>query len=797
MTDPTRASGSVRGGLFLSRPLPALLPLAMLSAGWILFALRIVPWFRDQVAQTLLGGGDLKGLGGLHPPPVILGSLLTASLLLLAGLLLCIVLMVRRGGLAQLVDRLLSRDAPLAAAVILATGVLTIALLSRGYPSLGDARTHIARGWLWLESLRSGAYPIWTDLWYGGYPADQNYPPLAHMLQGTIGLLGADPVAAAKILAWLCRMAGAAGFALLCSRLHRDGRAGLLGGLIYALAPTAHASWVWEGRLPGLLLLAILPWALLAAERLATGAGSIRAGALLALAGGGLVLAHAGQARVAIVLVSLLFLLRIVPTLSAHGLRSVPRAGIAIGLIGGAAIAAGFAVPMLRDAPLLNEPIPAGFIGLRYRLPDPRTLLELLQWKPTGKFYIGLSTGILALVGIVRAIADRRRRRHAGNEVGGHPIGPVALLLLVLVQLGLTDPVWRGLDMYWIGGLMAAAGAVRRAAGPARPSGLRRLFFPLALAIVLIDLAPLSLVTTYGVHREGRERIYERLLDRLEGRRFLEIPVDPGGRPYSSHWQYAPTAPAASVGGPAIQNAPRAFAHQAALIDTVAHALAAGGPLDREIVQLLALHNVRYLHLVSSQRLVDPSGHAGNGAVLDPDLSALRVDDASPVSVLPPDGVGLGTRRPDSSMTIAVVATDGLPQAISRSLIRDDIDWLRRARPRPVTAACVRLLPNRMTLDLPDVGDATLRIARNPYPGAEVLLDGRPCSWREAPLGGLAVEVEKGRHRIEIRAAESRTRRAVRLLQAAIAVACGFLLLVGHRPTLRVPHQRDEAPGRR
>ena len=148
---------------------------------------------------------------------------------------------------------------------------MSVSTIARGDPALAVAETHIARGWLWHEYIRAGTYPLWTDLWYGGFPGAQHSPPLSHLLQALIGFLRFDPYTAAKVLTWLCRMAGGVGFAIFCARIHRDQRSGLLGGIIYALAPAFHSVWVWEGHLPGAVVLAILPWALIAGERLSSG----------------------------------------------------------------------------------------------------------------------------------------------------------------------------------------------------------------------------------------------------------------------------------------------------------------------------------------------------------------------------------------------------------------------------------------------------------------------------------------------------------------------------------------------
>lgn len=321
----------------LGHPIAGLAPILFLSAGWLFLALQIVPYMRDSFAGVLLAGGHPSFSDVWPPPPQMLLMLVVTGALLMIGLAMAIIWIKSAGGFGPLSDVLLSRGESLAGIVLIASGVLTAGLLAHGDPSLEDTKTHIVRGWLWFDSFHAGTLPRWTDLWYGGTPADQHYPPLAHIFQGLLGFLRFGPFTAAKALAWICRVAGAIGFALLCARIHKDQRAGLLGGVLYAISPVIHSAWIWEGRLPGVLLLAIAPWGFLATERIATGIGRVRAGCALALAIGGMVLAHAVSARLPLAMLVLLLLVRAIPTLATRGSRAPSLAGLLIGLIGGSA----------------------------------------------------------------------------------------------------------------------------------------------------------------------------------------------------------------------------------------------------------------------------------------------------------------------------------------------------------------------------------------------------------------------------------------------------------------------------
>jgi hypothetical protein len=760
--------GQERPVSFLGHPVTGLAPTASLSAGWILLALQFVPQMRDRFGQILIAGGkpavtDLWPL----PPGAALVGLLSLGLLLV-GVALFAVWVTRARGFGPLLDRVLHRNELVAAIVFLASGVLTVALISSGQPTLGDAKTHVARGWLWHEYIRAGTFPRWTDLWYGGFPGGQHYPPLAHILQGLLDFLRLDPSGAAKQLAWFCRICGAVGFSLFCARVHRDTRAGLLGGLIYAIAPTTHAAWMWEGRLPGVVVLAILPWAFHLGERLATGIGGYRAGAGFALTVGALTLAHIGQARLAVVLLALFMLLRAIPTIATPGARAPSIAGIAIGVVGGAALAATFVTPMVRDSSFLNTSVPDNLLGFHPGLPDLGAVLATLRWNPFGKTYIGISLVLLAIGGIVRAALDRKE--------GGRGIGPWPMAVLFFLPWFLVPPWWRGLDLIPLGGWIAAAGIVRRPPSPKYAWIKRGRILPIALFLVLADLAPLSLVTTYGTHREARERMYAALEDRLVSGRFLELPVDASGLAMSSHWFYAPTRPVQSVGGPYIQGAPRAFAYGAAMIDTVAHGLASGQPLAPGLVDLLAIHNVRAIVLTNPQGPVAPPPRPGRGVTVGPEVPALWIDQAAPVAVLEP-GSEETPPLPNAEITVS-----GLPPEESRRLAREQMAWIVEHKPRPVPEARAVALPNRLEIDVPDLGPVTVRIARNTYPYTEVRVDGVPWPWRAGPLGGITVDLTAGVHKIEVREKEERVRRFLRIVQWALA---GLLFLTTLGPRRR------------
>ena len=325
-----------------------------------------------------------------------------------------------------------------------------------------------------------------------------------------------------------------------------------------------------------------------------------------------------------------------------------------------------------------------------------------------------------------------------------------------------------------VGAMAAAAGSVRRPPRPRNGWVPRRGIYAIALLLVCLDLAPKSLRAGYRDGRAEGPDLHAVLEGRLASGRFLELPVMESGRIAADAGRYAPTRDAPSVGGPSVAYAPRSYAYQAAMIDSVAGALNSGKPLAAPLVDLLAYHNVRYLVVSSGGKAVAPPVAPGEGVAEEPSIPALRIDAAAPIAVLPAQAASF---EPPPA-----IPPGGLSPETSRRLVREQIDWLAEVRPRPVREARAVVLPNRTVIEIPDLGAAVVRVARNHYPNTVVLLDGSPWPWRPGPCGGIQLSLVAGPHRIEIRGTEDRVRHAGRVGQW-ILFGLLFLVAIG-------PHRR-------
>ncbi|MCA9759342.1 MAG: hypothetical protein KDA27_26350, partial [Candidatus Eisenbacteria bacterium] len=628
-------------------------------------------------------------------------------------------------------------------AVGLAVGLFGISILAPGEPTILDSKCHVARIWLFARDFGSGVIPRWTDFWYGGLPADLHYPPLAHLLGTVPCLLGSSPEFAVKLVAWLSVVACGIGFAALAGTLHRSRSAAIVGGLVGALAPAVHAAWVWEGRLPGILFLGILPWAFLSAEVTARGRSGIRGPIALGLAIWLLIIAHVGQARPALVILLAFTALRYWDLHRASPGWRVPLY-LALGWGIGGVLSATFLLPMVVETPWVNQLRPENAVSvLRPHLAES---LRLFRWSPRGVGVLGPSVLLLAVVGAWRTFGRRRDDRDAPSLV--------TLLILLGLPWFLCQPFGRGLDLIFLGGILIAPGAVVR---------LPRRMLGLVLLLILVDVAPPRLVSAYSAEaqRASRNRVYEDLEASMTRGRMLELAADAEGRVSASDWRIAPHHAVATLAGPFIQGVPLDYRFTSAMIDTLASGIEQGrlrsaarsavsrpdstnvaGPgdahdakandveggieLPTSVGRLLRFHGAEVLLIVG------PSGPILlpiDDPVLmpQPDLPGLRVRDATLVHWIPPGAPG-GPPRPD-----AAIGMYGLPPAAADNSAARQLEWIERVGPVPV-ASTATVLPNRLLLRVPESPAGTLRIARSAYPGTRLFVDGKQIPWTSAPL---------------------------------------------------------------
>ncbi len=730
-----------------------------LGPGWAVLALLVLPQARDRMAG-LMREGVRPPLSAALPSSPLEWTVLAAALLLLAvGFWILTPALLRadpdrmRGGAGT------SAGAGADARVLTwslagIAALLSLALLSPGEPTILDAKSHVGRAWLWAESLRQFSIPRWTDLWYGGFPGDLHYPPLSHILAALPILVGMDSYEAVKVVAWLSLIAAAVGFGLLARTLHDSAAAGMVGGLIGVLAPPFHNAWLWEGRLPGLLLIGILPWLFLTVERLIRGRTGLRGAIELGLGIWLLALAHLGQARAALLLLGLFTALRLGAAWRVEGIRERALFVMA-GWLCGIVLIAPFVLPLIDEKSWVNYL--AAPDRMKLTAPVFADLTRLFGFNPRGQGILGVSLLVLAIVGVVRAV--RRTRGETRDETRGETrevgaIGPVAMGALILAPWFFCSTWGRGVDLLFLGGILAAPAAVAFVRAPG---------FGLAVLLLLCDLGPTQLFSTYSAsdQRKDRNRAYSILEAGAENGRMLELPATADGKIRPISWTFAPGRAVPSLGGPFIQGAPLDFRHAAPVIDTLAQAMNAQAEIDSGLVRLLAFHGVESIIVVGPTELSPPNAR-GAGLIFDAALPGLRVRDASLVFSLSAGGPA-PPPLPERPLSSA-----GYPASLSRELARGQLEWLRAAAPTPIHGVTARVLPNQMRLSVVGAPGGEVRIARAAYPGTRVWIDGVDTAWRPAPLGGIRIALPAGDHEVRIETPISRLRRGCEIAQTLL-----------------------------
>ena len=222
-------------------------------------------------------------------------------------------------------------------------------------------------------------------------------------------------------------------------------------------------------------------------------------------------------------------------------------------------------------------------------------------------------------------------------------------------------------------------------------------------------------------HRPDHERIYEGSAEPDDRRPFPRAACGSAAdRAIPSHWYCAPDRPGAerrrtvSAGGPTSVPLRRSD-------DRHRRARARRGAATAGRMSSGCSGSTTFVMSWSAPRAGRsfPTGSRSTGLSRRHGSEGLRVEETSPVAVLDgaiPKGPGGASGR--------AVGETGLLPGVSRELAAEQMEWIREAKPRFVDDARAVVLPNRMEIDLPDVGPATIRIARNTYPLTEVRVDG-------------------------------------------------------------------------
>lgn len=265
---------------------------------------------------------------------------------------------------------------------------------------------------LWVESfgaaLRRGEFPPrWVPEGFHGLGGSSFYfyPPLFFYVAAAIDLVTGGALNAEQVTAWACLALSFVGSLGLYAWLRpkTDGRAALVAGALYAIAPYHLLDAVSRGSLGELAVYAVLPLFALSLEQAANRSAWI---APLAFSLAGLVLGHVAVALpiclIAAPIAAVWLILRAEPEA-----RAAVAARLAVGAILGLGLAATYLLPALalQDAasmkfmwgPPLSAADPAAWTLLNAKYWPSPPLAGAMAW--LGWTYGAAALGMLAILG--------------------------------------------------------------------------------------------------------------------------------------------------------------------------------------------------------------------------------------------------------------------------------------------------------------------------------------------------------------------------------------------------------------
>lgn len=769
-----------------------------LAALSILLACCVL-WFVVDPLKYAVIGGQRAGLGGREAVAAAVLQLPAAGWVLIATA------MAAAG--ATLVIEIRSRAVSAATggrhrlAALLVFGAVLLwfghAYLYSGHLLGGDTGAHIARIAHFANGLRQGELRHWDNAFYGGAPFLQFTGPLFFWLGGAVAWIVQDATLGAKLVLFLLHFASGWTAYRLLRGFGLSRAASGIGSVVYAGA-FAHLHLIlYKGALPQAVILALLPAAFLAVDRLATVQRQLRrpwSAAVLAVAG--MVVAHQPHGLVAGLYVAGFVLANLACRRYAWpALLRCATAALAAGVLASFAV-----VPWLIES---REVMASGSTNpLFWEWPDLDYFRKLLIWSnrwtsigAPSVAYVGLTSAALALVAVLLAVRGR-----------SHDRALVAIFaILLLISFGFRGDYLRDIifTLFFIS-LLAGFGAQRILEWP----GASDRAALLVLFVVFLDFAVPAVQPLARTDKGYLDEASAYLASRPQSRRVvlsnsyaapdessrLRVEIGPSTGPISYR-------PVQTLSGPHNMAATRLHNYAVAALKKAEADLRRAGRLAPDTEQLLAMLNAGLVVNDSGSAMGLPKGIAA--AVEEGPLGrVLLISDATPavfapelVEIVPPaeaDKPVLWDSDFDDGRGEQVQAVGGVLETVLRDM---------RLLPGTPTAAAipVRAIPEgvpapaaqseapaaessfavldytveaqrvRMVLRVPQTG--YVQLAHPWYPFQKTTVDGQDVAPLRGTLNLLVLAVPAGEHVVEIVAERSALRRG-------FGIGCTVLLLI-------------------
>ena len=704
---------------------------------------------------------------------------------------------VKHGTVTALLQRAAGSNRLLAAFLMLVALIVTRSYLTPGQVFMGDAETHMLRSWMFAEHLRHLETPTWSNAWYGGFPLLANYGCLYFIATALVTLLLGDIHVATKLLLWTGHIVSVFAMFWFLREVTRQRLPALVGAVAYALSFHRLHILLYQGDLQLSIIFALYPLLLLLAERYIRIRTNARLTFVLVTAvHAALILNHHGYAFFGLVLFAIYLAARLAVTPAPLWER------FKILALFGCAEVASLMVTAFLWAPFLfameefrgQGSAGQGNSAFAILLPNPASpilLLKLFRWSAvsdgTSVGYVGLSIGILAVIGAVYGV-----KRRLPVVVG---LAVTAVTALAMVRNNVPYNI-KNIDFFMMFVCALAAWAViaiseqvTRFAAIERSRMRWGRAFParvttVCIALIVVDLGPTTFQSVFRENYEFKQPMYQQLLARDAGYKVIERQVlvyDPDKPPdafFDSNKLGIPSAYAATQTplGFFHEGAGRSFGYHAEIVKQMHRDLNQGrlSELSATGLYLLGVKDIifRDRYQWFTPRL-EPSPLY---SVAD---DTLRLSYASPL-LFAPKVIGIADvagypasdlireRRylePETfdhsgryyrELVVPLMASMkiDLPRGVADTLItrdndlREDIQASEALRPEILDASTDL---KRVTVRYRSNLDAFGQLPYNYFPYLQVEVDGRPAPFYRSAMNHILLRVPAGEHVVTVR----------------------------------------------
>jgi hypothetical protein len=634
--------------------------------------------------------------------------------------------------------------------------VLSIFYFAPGDVALGDAAAFTATAKYAYNSLSHFQPPFWNFYWNGGTSIFSAYGFLAPAAAGFLNFITNDINSAVKLYMFLTQIMGAIFAFLFIEKISGSKKAAFIGALAYSIS-LEHIGRIMIGRTQTAMLYAIVPLLFFALEKYE---GKKQALAV-ALASSMLFFTHPADGALIIAVFAAYALIRrkkIIPLVAAAAIFML--------------IASFWAAPFIFERSTLAASEKA-FGVISFKSPNMQALAGMVSWLIVPGYrevyYLGISSVILAAIGIAYSKQSR-----------------IALAIPLIIALSLTI-IQSARYLPVIVFMLSALAGISMLALP-KPRA-----FIIIAALILIDFAPSLWQATY-IDDSYQAAIHEQIAKDTSDFRVLDL--------HSNRRTYWPSklytdADLQTVFSPVIESSPPSIPYLAAISQKAAHEIYdLNQPMSEETAKGLEMFNVKYVIIHNAQIGLPPQATFDDKSAslgLERNITIITLNNTQAIASSAVNCCYTTELDSEEPWQMRVKFEErSINSGITDSLIallNESIPLKEGQNASIIGNASAKVLAAKTesgTIRLEvETTKAYLMLAYSYYPWLEVRVDGKKTGFMRTAFNTIAIEVESGKHEIEIDAHASPLRKTLFYLSAATAAGCLLLLLYWNKPVLK------------